>query len=277
MTETPHSNRLLGYIWLQPGLSMMNGYTFIWACLTGIPFLVVINFIQPFILNVMLDVPTQEQGSISGYLAILHEIILIALTGPFGALSDRVGRRRILTIGYLIAAAGLLVYPWADSVAGLIAIRCFYAVGASAIVSASSVLMADYPQEKSRGKLVALTGVLNGLGILALTGAAGALPRIMVAAGFEQIPAGRIAMGAHRRRWHHQRADRLHRTPGRRHRHPQAERSSRLSNCCDWVSARGAIRASRSRSHPRSPHEVMSSSLARTYRCGGLRQGLHKA
>lgn len=195
MTETPHSNRLLRYIWLQPGLSMMNGYTFIWVCLTGIPFLVVINFIQPFILNVMLDVPTQEQGSISGYLAILHEIILIALTGPFGALSDRVGRRRILTIGYLIAAAGLLVYPWADSVAGLIAIRCFYAVGASAIVSASSVLIADYPQEKSRGKLVALTGVLNGLGILALTGAAGALPRIMVAAGFEQIPAGRIAMG----------------------------------------------------------------------------------
>ena len=194
MTEGSQATRLLGYIRLQPGLSVMNGYTLVWACLTGIPFLVVINFVQPFILTAILDVPTQEQGSVSGYLAILHEIILIVLTGPFGALADRIGRRRILTVGYVIAGAGLMVYPWAESITGLIVVRCFYAVGAAAIVSAVSVILADYPQEKSRGKLVALTGVLNGIGILALTTAGGTLPKILVAAGYEQVLAGRLSM-----------------------------------------------------------------------------------
>lgn len=194
MTEGSQATRLLGYIRLQPGLSVMNGYTLVWACLTGIPFLVVINFVQPFILTAILDVPTQEQGSVSGYLAILHEIILIVLTGPFGALADRIGRRRILMVGYVIAGAGLMVYPWAESITGLIVVRCFYAVGAAAIVSAVSVILADYPQEKSRGKLVALTGVLNGIGILALTTAGGTLPKILVAAGYEQVLAGRLSM-----------------------------------------------------------------------------------
>ncbi|MFW2405801.1 MAG: MFS transporter [Gammaproteobacteria bacterium] len=194
MPEESQATRLLGYIRLQPGLSTLNGYTMVWACLTGIPFLVVINFVQPFILTAILDVPTQEQGSVSGYLAILHEIILIVLTGPFGALSDRVGRRRILTIGYVIAGIGLMVYPWAESIAGLILIRCFYAVGAAAIVSSVSVILADYPQEKSRGKLVALSGVLNGIGILALTAAGGTLPKILVSAGYEQVLAGRLSM-----------------------------------------------------------------------------------
>jgi len=196
MTEESRATRLLGYIWLQPGLSGINGVTLLWACLTGIPFLVVINFIQPFILTAILDIPTHEQGSVSGYLAILHEIVLILLTGPFGALADRAGRRRILTMGYIIVATGLIMYPWADSITAMIVIRCFYAVGAAAIVSSFSIILADYPQEKSRGKLIAIAGVLNGAGILALTGAAGALPELMVDRfGLEQVEAGRIAMG----------------------------------------------------------------------------------
>jgi len=193
MTDGTRTTRLLGYIWLKPGLSPMNGYALVWACLTGIPFLVVINFIQPYILTAVLDVPLQEQGSISAYLAILHEIIMILLTGPFGALSDRVGRRRILYTGYLIAAAGIVAYPWADTVTGLVLIRCVYAVGAAALVSSVSVIMADFPVEKSRGKLIALAGVLNGIGILGLTAISGSLPKILVDAGFDQITAGRGA------------------------------------------------------------------------------------
>ena len=194
MSNEPQGTNLLGYIHLQPGLSRMNGATLLYACLTGIPFLVVINFIQPFILTAMLNIPTEQHGSLSGYLAILHEIIMIALTGPAGALADRIGRRRVLTGGYIIAAAGLMVYPWADSITGLILIRSVYAVGAAALVSGFSVFVADYPQEKSRGKLIAMAGVLNGLGILLLTALSGNLPKWLVAGGFEQIPAGRMAM-----------------------------------------------------------------------------------
>jgi len=195
MSNEQQGTNLLGYIRLKPGLSRMNGTTLLYASITGIPFLVVINFIQPYILTAMLNIPTEQHGSISGYLAILHEIIMIALTGPAGALADRIGRRRVTTTGFLIAGVGLMVYPWATDITGLILIRCFYAVGAAALVSGISVFLADYPQEKSRGKLIAMAGVLNGVGILLLTAIGGNMPKWLVAAGYEQIPAGRIAMG----------------------------------------------------------------------------------
>jgi len=195
MNTDPKSTRLLGYIRLQPGISPAHGYTALFACLTGIPFLVLINFIQPYILTAMLDIPTQQHGSISGYLAILHEMILILLTSPIGALADRIGRRRILGAGYIVAAIGLMVYPWATSVAGLAFIRCIYAVGAAAIVSTYSIILTDYPQEKSRGKLIAMAGVLNGVGILLITFIGGNLPALLVSTGFSAASAGRMAMG----------------------------------------------------------------------------------
>jgi MFS family permease len=195
MNTNPQTARLLGYIQLQPGIKPIPGYTVLFACLTGIPFLVIINFIQPYILTAMLDIPTRQHGSLSGYLAILHEIIMVLLTSPIGALADRVGRRRILGSGYIIAAAGLMIYPWATSVIGLMLIRCIYAVGAAAIVSSYSILLADYPQEKSRGKLIAMAGVLNGLGILIITFIGGNLPAWLVSMDFGPITAGRLALG----------------------------------------------------------------------------------
>ncbi|MAF84556.1 MAG: MFS transporter [Gammaproteobacteria bacterium] len=194
MANNSQGIKLLGYILLKPGLSKMNGATILFASVTGIPFLVVINFIQPYILTAMLDIPTAQHGSISGYLAIVHEIIMIVLTGPAGALADRIGRRRVMTVGFLLASVGLMIYPWALTITGLMFIRCLYAVGAAAMVSGISVFLADYPQEKSRGKLIAMAGVLNGVGILLLTATGGSLPKWLVAAGYEQIPAGRIAM-----------------------------------------------------------------------------------
>jgi MFS family permease len=184
----------LGYIWLNEGYTRKNGLTLLFACLTGIPFLVIINFIQPYILNEMLGLPQAQQGSVSGYLAILHEIIILVLVGPFGALSDRIGRRRILVAGYIVAAFGLAAYPFADSTLGLSLIRCIYAVGAAAIVATYSVTLADYPQEKSRGKLVALAAVLNGLGIIGLAAVGGNLPALLVASGYGPVAAGQIAM-----------------------------------------------------------------------------------
>lgn len=188
------SGTKLGYIWLQPGYTKINGWTLLFACLTGIPFLVVINFVQPYILTEMLNLPQEQQGSISGYLAILHEIIVLVLVSPLGALSDRIGRRRLLGAAYMLTAVGLAAYPFATSTLGLSLIRCIYALGATGIVVTYSAALADFPQEKSRGKLVAAAAVLNGLGILLLTYVGGNLPAWLTAAGYGPIAAGRIAM-----------------------------------------------------------------------------------
>jgi MFS family permease len=188
------SGTKLGYIWLQPGYTKINGWTLLFACLTGIPFLVVINFVQPYILTEMLNLPQEQQGSISGYLAILHEIIVLVLVSPLGALSDRIGRRRLLGAAYMLTAVGLVAYPFATSTLGLSLIRCIYALGATGIVVTYSAALADFPQEKSRGKLVAAAAVLNGLGILLLTYVGGNMPAWLTAAGYGPITAGRIAM-----------------------------------------------------------------------------------
>jgi len=192
--EYGRSKRILGYLWLQPGISRINGYTMLWGCLTGIPFLVVINFFQPYILTAMLDIPASEQGSVSAYLAVLHEIVMILLVGPFGALADKFGRRRIFAFGFMIAAAGLMIYPFAQSVIELALFRLVYSLGAACIVSSYSTLITDYPLEVSRGKLVAMAGMLNGVGILVLTGLSGLLPKLLSEMGYGPITTGRLSM-----------------------------------------------------------------------------------
>jgi MFS family permease len=184
----------LGFIGLQPGVSRFNGMTLIYVALTGIPFMAFINFIQPIVLEVGLGMPRGNQGAMTANLAVIQELILLALVGPFGALSDRIGRRPVLAVGYLIVAAGFFAYPWATTALALTSIRGFYAIGAAAIVSGYSALLADYPEEKSRGKLIAILGIMNGLGIGLLGFIGGNLPNWLEGSGMDALPASRIAL-----------------------------------------------------------------------------------
>lgn len=196
MSKGAEAGEKLGYLWLQPGVTRTNGRALIYCGLTGIPVLAFINFIQPVILEVVLGIPKDAQGALTANLAVAQEVILLLMVGPFGALADRVGRRAIVALGYLFVAAGFVLYPWAGSAQELVLIRSLYAVGAAAIVASYSALLADYPAERSRGKLVALLGVMNGLGIVFLGTIGGNLPKWLAAAGFQEISASRMAMAA---------------------------------------------------------------------------------
>lgn len=196
MDKAAESGAKLGYLWLQPGVTRTNGKALLYCGLTGIPVLAFINFIQPVILEVILGIPKESQGALTANLAVAQEVILLLLVGPFGALADRIGRRPIVAFGYLFVAMGFVAYPWAGSAEQLVLIRALYAVGAAAIVSSYSALLADYPQERSRGKMVALLGVLNGLGIVLLGTVGGNLPKWLAAAGISEMGASRIAMTA---------------------------------------------------------------------------------
>ena len=96
--------KLLGYLWLQPGVTRTNGRALLLCGLTGIPVLAFINFIQPVILEVSLGIPRESQGALTANLAVAQELILLLLVGPFGALADRIGRRAIVALGYLVVA-----------------------------------------------------------------------------------------------------------------------------------------------------------------------------
>jgi len=184
----------LGYIWLQPGVSRLNGWTLLYVLFISIGLLVFLNFQQPYVLEVMLGIPKDEHGRVIAKMGMVHEIVLISLVGPLGALSDRIGRRPVLAFGYLMIMAGYLAYPFATSVMMLTLFRAVFAVGAAAIICTFTTVLTDYPQEMSRGKLVALGSLLNAFGLAILAGVGGQVISWLTEAGFNPISAGRMAI-----------------------------------------------------------------------------------
>jgi MFS family permease len=184
----------LGYIWLQPGVTRLNGYTLLYVLFISIGLLVFLNFQQPYVLEVMLGIPQAEHGRVIAKMGLVHEIVLISLVGPFGALSDRIGRRKVLAFGYLMITAGYMAYPFATSVVMLTAFRAIFAVGAAAVICTFTTVLTDYPQDISRGKLVALGSVLNAFGLAILAGVGGQAISWLSAGGYDPIVAGQIAI-----------------------------------------------------------------------------------
>ncbi len=79
---------------------------------------------------------------------------------PFGMLSDRIGRKRVIAAGLLIFAAGSVVAALADTMWGVIAGRALQGLGAiGAVVIA---LTADLTREDQRTKAMAIIGVSIG-------------------------------------------------------------------------------------------------------------------
>ncbi|MBO6850436.1 MAG: MFS transporter [Marinobacter sp.] len=80
---------------------------------------------------------------------------------PFGLLSDRVGRKRMIYFGLVLFAAGSLVAASADSIYVVIAGRILQ--GAGAIASVLMALLSDLTREEERTKAMATVGISIGL------------------------------------------------------------------------------------------------------------------
>ena len=80
---------------------------------------------------------------------------------PFGAASDRLGRKPVLYAGLLIFAAGSFLGCIADDIWTMIAARVLQ--GAGAISSVAMALAADLTREQHRTKVMAMIGSMIGL------------------------------------------------------------------------------------------------------------------
>ena len=173
----------LGPISLEPGISRANAWTLYWGAFATIGLVTGMAILTPYLLTETLGLDEARQGRALGQLTIVNEAILIFAYGPIGALSDRFGRRRIYAGGFLAMATAYLLFPMATSLGEFSLVRALYAVGTGAATGMYGTLLADYAVERDRGKFSAIGGILNGLGVVLLALALGALPARLVATG----------------------------------------------------------------------------------------------
>jgi MFS family permease len=165
MAERIQQATFLG-IALQPGTATRHMLTFYLSCYAAIMLATFLPQTQPFLLNEVLMLDTGRQGVISGNLNFWGEIVIIATVGLWGSLSDRIGRRWVTTLGFLLISAGIFLYGLTRDLNGLLFARVVYSSGIAAISTMLITLMADYVSDSSRGKATGLLGVMNGLGAM---------------------------------------------------------------------------------------------------------------
>lgn len=92
---------------------------------------------------------------------------------PFGMLSDKIGRKRVITAGLLLFAAGSVVAATADSIQMVILGRLLQ--GSGAISAAVMALTADLTRDEHRTKAMASIGISIGLSFSVALAAGAAL------------------------------------------------------------------------------------------------------
>ncbi len=185
-------NHRLGPFPLNEGVTARNAAVLLLASFSTVGLITFVSFSNPYIFE-LIGVPVERQGSLAGLLIALQEAIQILIGGFIGAWSDRVGRRPVFVAGMLGLGAGFLAYPLAATEGGLIALRGFYAVGSTAATVMLSTCVAEYIDDRARGRWMGVIGVCNGLGVVAMAAGLSRLPLALTDAGFEQAAALRTS------------------------------------------------------------------------------------
>ena len=150
--------------------------------------------LQPGLLQVM-GVERANQAILTGNLSAMQEIILIVMLGLMGAFADRYGRKPVYVFGLLATAIGFTAYPYATSLTELVLYRIIIAFGTAAMIGMMVTVIADYSCDSTRGKANGLQGVVATLGAF-LPPLLGALPKLFVDQGFDELAAQRMTFGA---------------------------------------------------------------------------------
>ena len=161
----PSGKRLAG-LWFVPGLTTTNAWSFLFVSFTTVGLLTAITGVQTNVLSENFGIPARDQGQWISGLVLWTEFVLLAVFGLVGVAADRIGRRQIFAIGLLLMGLSYVFHAYAFEIWQLFGARVLYAVGIGAATGMLATILADYPQEISRGRVVAISGALTGLGVV---------------------------------------------------------------------------------------------------------------
>lgn len=182
-----------GWVRLAPGVTGWHMWVFLYASFATIGLLNFVTVGTPYVLTANLGIPTSAQGTVIGDLVVWSEIALLMVFAPAGVMADRIGRRGVYVLGFVVMAIGYALYPFADSLPELTVYRMIYAAGVAACTGMLATLVADYPYSPDRGKLVALGGLFNGIGAVLVVVLGARLMKSFVADGADVMVAGQQA------------------------------------------------------------------------------------
>ena len=161
----PSGERLMG-LWFMPGLTRGHGWSFIVLSFTTVGLLTAITGVQTNVLSENFGIQARDQGPWISGLVLWTEFVLLGVFALVGIAADRIGRRQLYAVGLLFLGMSYVLHAFAGEIWELFGARVIYAIGIGASTGMLGTILADYPQEVSRGRVVAISGALTGLGVV---------------------------------------------------------------------------------------------------------------
>ncbi|MEI6669494.1 MAG: magnetosome biogenesis transporter MamH [Acidobacteriota bacterium] len=128
---------------------------------------------QPLYLRSELGISAARAGAINANIMVVGETLELIVAGLVGYLSDRLGRKRIMVQGFLLAAVGASVAPFSAVLAGWFGVggltiyymaRMLMAVGIGAVWPQLWAIGGDYSDHGSRARLMGNSAFMMALG-----------------------------------------------------------------------------------------------------------------
>ena len=156
----------LGPLWLMPGIGRINAVSFFAVAMINNVIFSLVHYMQPYVFELQLHIPRDQQGVLVGNLTVMQEIIVIVMTGVAGVLADKFGRRPVFCIGTLLIGVAYALYPLAEGPGLLYVARAFFGVGIACASTVLLVFTGDYSQEVSRGKWLGGLNFMQSIGAI---------------------------------------------------------------------------------------------------------------
>lgn len=113
------------------------------------------------VLSVYADKLKHSNQFLVGLLIGVYALAQVCLQVPFGKLSDKIGRKKTISIGLFIFIIGSLICANSDDIYFMLFGRILQ--GSGAIGAVAIALVSDFVKEESRSKAMAIVGIMIGV------------------------------------------------------------------------------------------------------------------